>query len=146
MHFKLALDDEGVRQLILTRLESDDWWVLVDIGESDLAALIHDRHYGQGAAGDFELLLGPRLGYFTPAFYSMRKTRMSAADLARCVADAGGEALPDAAYEQRAFLFAPRRTAPAVLVEQFYDWLEQGRRLQPRRPADTDGKVSTALG
>ena len=128
----MALSNEDIRNLILARLDSTEWWLLVDLAESELARVIQERHYGVGTDGDFELLLGPQLGYFLPAFYLMRKSRMSAGELASCVSDAGGDTLPVSAYEQRSFLFAPRRTAPSVLVEQFYDWLSQGRRLQAR--------------
>jgi hypothetical protein len=124
----VALTDDEIRHLILSRLDSNEWWLLVDVGESELARVIHARHYDSSPEGDFELILGPKLGYYEPAFYLMRKTRMSAAELASCVAEAGGEGLPASSYETRPFLFAPRKTAPSVLVEQFYRWLEEGRR------------------
>jgi hypothetical protein len=126
----MALSNDDIRNLILARLDSNEWWLVVDIGESELARVIQDRHYRLDTEGDFELIIGPELGYFVPAFYLMRRSRMSAAELASCVSDAGGETLPVSAYEQRSFLFAPRRTAPSVLVERFYEWLAQGRRLQ----------------
>ncbi|HXH21924.1 MAG TPA: hypothetical protein VNN10_07825 [Dehalococcoidia bacterium] len=132
----MALDEEDIRQLILSRLDSGEWWLLVDIGESELARIIQERHYASDAREDFEMIFGPQMGYFHPVFYLMRKSRMSAAELAKCVADAGGEALPVSAYEQRPWLFAPRKTAPAVLVERFYEWLSQGRSIQAARASN----------
>ncbi len=114
---------EDTRDQILDFIESNEWWILVDVGQSELPRIIRERYYADGASNDFRMLLGPELAYQNVAFFIMQKGRMSAAELATCVADAGGEALPAALYDKRPFLFSPKSDSPTALVVAFYDWL-----------------------
>jgi len=126
----MAVTHEDTRRLILQLLDSGEWWVLIDVGRSELPRVIQERHYADDPGDGFRLVLGPELAYQPLAFFLMRKSAMTAAELSKCVSDAGGEALPAALFEQRSFLFSPRRDAPAVLVDAFYRWLDAGRKYR----------------
>ena len=114
---------EDTRNLIQEVIDSGEWWVLVDVGKSELPRIIRERYYEDGASADFRMLLGPDLAYQSVAFFIMHKTRMDASELADCVRDAGGEALPPALYDKRPFLFSPKSDSPTALAIAFYDWI-----------------------
>ncbi len=116
---------EDTRQHLQDIIESNDWWVLVDNGRSELPRIICERHYANGASADFRMLLGPDLAYQPSAFFVMRKSRMSAEDLSDCVRAAGGELLPAGVYEKRPFHFSPKGSCPTAVVVAFYDWIRR---------------------
>ncbi len=115
---------EETRDEIQSLIDSNEWWVLVDVGKSKLPRIIKERYYSDAAFDDFRMLLGPDLAYQPTAFFIMSKSRMNAAELAGCVSEAGGERLPAALYEKRSFLFSPKIASPTALANAFYDWLK----------------------
>lgn len=115
---------EETRQEIEELIETNDWWILIDVGKSELPWIIKEHFYADCDRDEFRMLLGPVLAYQPVAFFILSKRRMNAEELARCVAEAGGESLPPALYEKRPFLFSPRTPTPTALANAFYDWLE----------------------
>ena len=121
----MARTQKETREFLRDHIRSGEWWVLVDVGTSDLPRLIERRYYpDNGHSGDFQLIIGPDLAGHSPvAFFLMRRTRMKSLDLAQCVKEVGGESLPPELFDRRPFFFSPRNSAPNALALAVNDWL-----------------------
>jgi hypothetical protein len=76
------MDHKSMAALVLERLKSREWWLLVPLGENgnSVISTIEEKYYSGEANTDFHLVLDNNSPVW--AFYLARKSRMSAGQLA----------------------------------------------------------------